>query len=149
MTTTPQPAPVGRVRLRVLGWVVLGGMLGTAARAALIWPWQTEGADAASPAVPVATLLINLAGACALGLVVGVLGPRHPSARSFLGTGVLGGFTTYSAFAVQTATGPLWLSVVLAAVSVLGGVLLAGAGLRAGRALSGRRGADDEPREAE
>ena len=34
---------------------------------------------------------------------MGRLGDGHPFARAFLGTGVLGGFTTYSAFAVQTA----------------------------------------------
>ena len=47
---------------------------------------------------------VNVLGSFVLGIVVGRLGDRHPLARAFLGTGVLGGFTTYSAFAVQTAT---------------------------------------------
>jgi fluoride exporter len=147
--TFPAPAAPSVVWRR-LGLVVLGGALGTAARAALVWPWQ--GTDASSLAVPTVTLVINLVGAFALGLVVGVLGPRHPTARAFLGTGVLGGFTTYSAFAVQTATvGAVagWIPIALGVVSVLVGVLLAGVGVHAGRALAARRGATDEPEEAE
>nr|WP_315267800.1 CrcB family protein [Microbacterium lemovicicum] len=148
MTTAP-PAP--RVDPRILGWVVLGGALGTAVRAALVFPWQT-GTDDATLAVPLVTLVVNLVGAFALGLVVGVLGPRHPSARAFLGTGVLGGFTTYSAFAVQTVTVSSWslgLSVGLALASVAVGFALAGVGVRSGRLLGARRGKADEPEEAE
>jgi fluoride exporter len=147
--TSPAPAAPSIVWRR-LGLVVLGGALGTAARAALVWPWQ--GTDASSLAVPTVTLVINLVGAFALGLVVGVLGPRHLTARAFLGTGVLGGFTTYSAFAVQTATVgsvAVWVPVALAVVSVVAGVLLAGVGVRAGRLLGARRGAADAPEEAE
>lgn len=130
--------------------VVLGGALGTAARAALLLPWT--GTDASAVSVPVVTLVINLVGAFALGLVVGVLAGRHPTARAFLGTGVLGGFTTYSAFAVQTVTaGALaaWVPVALAVVSVLGGVLLAGVGVSVGRVAAGRRDGTDEPEAAE
>ena len=52
-------------------------------------------------------------GSLLLGVVVGWLDDRHPRARAFLGTGVLGGFTTYSAFAVQTVVASateLWLA---------------------------------------
>jgi fluoride exporter len=131
-----------------LGLVMAGGALGTLARAALVQPWT----DAGALAVTAVTLIINLLGAFALGLVVGVLGSRHPTARAFLGTGVLGGFTTYSAFAVQTATvgaAAVWVPFALAAVSVVAGVLLAGLGVQAGRAAASRRGGADEPEEAE
>lgn len=149
--TFPAPAVRSALWYRLL-LVVVGGALGTAVRAGLLVPWQQEPKDAAALAVPIATLFINLVGAGALGLVVGVLGTRHPSTRAFLGTGVLGGFTTYSAFAVQTsastATGP-WVPLVLAIVSVAGGVLLAGVGVRAGRSLAGRATERDAPEEAE
>lgn len=101
-----------------LGLVVAGGTLGTAARAGLLLidapGWQ-------GVAVPV----INIAGAFLLGVVTGVLvrrsdSPRSRAARQFLGTGVLGGFTTYSAFAVDAvAPTPVWLTLVTAVAGVL------------------------------
>ncbi|WP_375386612.1 fluoride efflux transporter FluC [uncultured Microbacterium sp.] len=130
---------------RILGLVVLGGMLGVAARAALVWPIDIA-------AVPVVTAAINIVGACALGVVVGVLGTQHPSARAFLGTGILGGFTTYSAFAVQVATlAPTapWLAALLGAFSLVAGIAAAGLGLWVGRRLAHRSAADDAPEEAE
>jgi CrcB protein len=58
------------------------------------------------PGWPWATLAVNLAGALALGLLLGALAgggdsPRAQGARLALGPGFLGGFTTYSAFAVE------------------------------------------------
>ena len=94
---------------------------------------------------------VNVVGSFALGIVIGRLGDRHPLARAFIGTGVLGGFTTYSAFAVQTAVllGVVpWAGVVLAGVSVLLGLAAAALGLRltqpaaaAGGSTSGGPGA--------
>ena len=46
------------------------------------------------------TLLVNVAGSFVLGLVVGTAPTEHLAA--LLGTGLCGGLTTYSAFAVQT-----------------------------------------------
>jgi len=46
------------------------------------------------------TLLVNVAGSFVLGLVVGAVPTAH--ATALLGTGMCGGLTTYSAFAVQT-----------------------------------------------
>ena len=125
----PQP-----VDLRTLGYVVLGGTIGVLARAAIIVP---IGDDAAIPWV---TLAINAVGSLLLGVVVGRLGERRPHVRAFLGTGVLGGFTTYSSFAVGTAawiTSP-WLAIGLAAASVTAGVAGAIAGLFAGRRMARR-----------
>jgi CrcB protein len=128
---------------------MLGGALGAAGRAALVWPFQTEGGPVAASGI---TAVVNIVGALALGIVVGALGTRHPSARAFLGTGILGGFTTYSAFAVQLATlpavAPAW-ALLIALVTLVVGFLAAGLGLRAGRALGGRGGAADAPEEAE
>ena len=91
----PQP-----VDPRVLGVTVVGGAAGVFARAIVLAP-VTDPA-----AAPWVTLGINVAGSLILGVVVGWLDDRRPLARAFLGTGVMGGFTTYSAFAVALA---LWL----------------------------------------
>lgn len=53
------------------------------------------------------TLLVNLAGSLLLGYVVGrgqTANPLSRQATMFLGPGLCGGFTTYSAFAVETTT---------------------------------------------
>lgn len=118
---------------RHLGLVVLGGALGTAARAGLQL--------ALGPALgPLFVPLVNLVGAFALGLVTAALMRRADSARVratrlFAGTGVLGGFTTYSALAVESAQDPAMLALGLAAAAVgtaaaWAGVLVAGRGGR-------------------
>lgn len=120
-------------RLRVLVAVVAGGVIGVALRELLLLPFSAV--DAGSSAIPLttATMVVNILGSFALGVVAGWLGDRHPTRRAFLGAGVLGGFTTYSAFAVQTATllsaAPV-AGIALAAVSVLVGLAAAGLGLR-------------------
>ena len=80
-----------------------GGVIGVALRELLLLPFSAEAA-AGSLVLPAATMIVNVLGSFVLGVVVGSLGDRHPLARALLGTGVIGGFTTYSAFAVQTAT---------------------------------------------
>lgn len=132
----------------MLGAVVAGGMIGVALRELLLMPFTMDaGTSATDPAVPAATMAVNVIGSFVLGIVVGVLGDRHPLARAFVGTGVLGGFTTYSAFALQTAsllaTAPI-PGIALAAGSVLLGLLGAAAGLRLTRrggaaSVGGRR----------
>lgn len=134
---------------RILGLVIAGGMLGVAARAALLWPFEVV---SGAVVVPVVTAAINVIGALVLGLVVGALGTRHPSARAFLGTGILGGFTTYSAFAVQLAMLPgqaPWLAVAIALFSLTAGVFAAGLGVGLGRGLTHRSADTDAPEEAE
>ena len=117
----------------------LGGALGALAR------WAVAEAIAQSTAPsggwPWATLLVNLTGCFLLGVLLGVVGRRSPEppwARPFLGVGVLGGYTTYSAFAVEVVElvddGALLLAAGYVLVSVLGGVLAVGAG-----ALGARR----------
>jgi fluoride exporter len=80
--------------------VAVGGALGALARwgIGLAWPTPHGG-------FPVATLLINVVGCLLMGvLVVHVAEVReaHPLVRPFLAVGVLGGFTTFSTFAVDT-----------------------------------------------
>jgi CrcB protein len=136
----PQP-----VDPRVLGVTVAGGAIGVFARALVVAPVDD------SAVVPWVTLGINVAGSLILGIVVGWLDDRRPLARAFLGTGILGGFTTYSAFAVATAlwvTTP-WLAAGLGAASVIAGVAGALAGLLLGRRMSDRPGAIELPEDAE
>lgn len=113
----------------VLLLVIAGGAIGVAVRAVIVVPLG----DVANPlVVPVVTLAVNLLGAFTLGVIVGRLDDHHPQ-RAFLGTGVMGGFTTYSAFAVQSVTvssaSPL-IGLLLIAVSLFGGVVAAAAGLQ-------------------
>jgi len=117
--------------------VVLGGAIGVALRAVLQLPLESAESDLVLPAV---TLAINITGSFLLGLLVGWAGERHSLFRAFVGTGILGGFTTYSAFAVQLVelggTAPV-VSLALAGVSIFGGVIAAALGLRLGHSAAG------------
>lgn len=66
-------------------------------------------ARGAVPPFPIATLVVNVVGSFGLGLLAGIFAGRGrtPDAQwLFLATGVLGGFTTFSAFSLDVAT--LW-----------------------------------------
>ena len=95
----PRPA---HLRLRYVALVFAGGTFGTAARYGVsesVGPFHD---------FPVATFLVNITGALALGLLLealtrrGVDGGMRRRLRLTLGTGFLGGFTTYSALALDT-----------------------------------------------
>lgn len=86
---------------------------------------------------PWGTLGVNVAGSLAMGLLVALL-PRFggdEGARLFLGVGVLGGFTTFSAFSLETVLliergqPGLAAAYVLASVMVSVGALFAGLAL--------------------
>lgn len=83
----------------VLVAVAAGGAVGAVAR------WLLErGTIALLDAEPIATLLVNVIGCLLMGVLVArVLGGavRWPLARPFLGAGVLGGFTTFSAYSAD------------------------------------------------
>jgi len=83
--------------------VAVGGAMGSMAR---FW-LATAMAALTGPRFPWGTLLINVLGSFVIGLVAGItLAPArlgmHPDIRIFLMTGVCGGFTTFSAFSLQT-----------------------------------------------
>ena len=96
--------PQQRGELRGRGWPVLvviagGGVLGALARAAL----ATH--DATLSGFPTATVFVNVLGSALIGVLMTVITTCgvHRLVRPFLGVGVLGGFTTFSAYAVDVA----------------------------------------------
>jgi CrcB protein len=116
--------------------VAFGGALGSLAR---FWVGAAVMA-LTGPRFPWGTLLINVVGSAVIGLAAGLsLGggrlAMQPDLRIFLMVGVCGGFTTFSAFSLQTLellqAGEVWpaagyvvASVVLCILAVWGGWLL-------------------------
>ncbi len=85
---------------------------------------------------------MNLAGSFLLGGVVGYLAARSvdPALRNGVTVGLLGGFTTFSTYALQSvelweAGRPQWATLNVF-VSTIAGLALAALGLAVGRALS-------------
>ncbi|MFJ6661005.1 fluoride efflux transporter FluC [Streptomyces sp. NPDC091377] len=79
--------------------VALGGAVGACARygAALLWPTAGDG-------FPWTTFWVNVAGCAVIGVfmvVISEVWAAHRLMRPFFGTGVLGGFTTFSAYAAD------------------------------------------------
>ncbi|MEM9169655.1 MAG: CrcB family protein [Pseudomonadota bacterium] len=115
----------------------VGGALGAVGRYAVS---RAAGA-ALGDASAWGTLFVNVAGSAAMGLLVAWLarGGGGEGARAFLAVGVLGGFTTFSTFALDAVTlateRSLAVAGVYAAASVGLSVLGLLAGLAAGRAL--------------
>lgn len=88
------------------------------------------------------TMLINIAGSFAMGLFIELLMRRFGSSnelRLFIATGILGGFTTFSAFSLDFATlwqrGDTGAALGYAAGSVTFSILALFAGLALGRAF--------------
>jgi CrcB protein len=85
--------------------VAAGGALGSMARygvSRLVWQeWPLL-------RFPLATALVNVAGCAVIGVLAGLVAtgrlPMRPSWREFVFVGILGGFTTFSAFGLDTAT---------------------------------------------
>lgn len=132
------------LRPAMVGWVFLGGAVGSLFRGMLAtfaptvsgqWPW--------------ATLTVNLTGALLLGALLEVLsvsnlpGRLRAPLQLGLGTGLLGGYTTYSTFAVDALTmsgvnGP-WPALAYVFSTVVGGFLAAFCATIAVRWLTTRR----------
>ncbi len=121
-----------------LSLVMLGGALGAAARY-LVGQAMTGWLG---PNYPWGTLAVNLIGGLAMGVLVGMLarGIAGEQSRLFLAVGVLGGFTTFSAFSLELVTmlerGAMLTAFGYALASVLGAVLALFAGLAMTRGLA-------------
>ena len=121
----------------VVAVVAVGGVLGAEARYGLAtalphtpgaWPWST--------------LLANVSGCLLIGVLMVLVTERyaaHPLLRPLLGVGVLGGYTTFSTYAVDTVTavdvGRAGVALLYVAVTPLLALAAAAAGIAVTRAL--------------
>lgn len=122
--------------------VAAGSALGGLARFLLSRAWP-----AAPGALPLATMCVNVAGCFAIGVLSVLLGRNAQGAavaeswRVFWLSGVLGGFTTWSAFALEsvllTSEGASIKALAYVLMTVLGCLLAAWIGRSVGLAVSG------------
>ena len=124
--TTSAPA-----RTRILLAIALGGMIGATARYK-VSTWITVPAGG----FPWATFWTNVSGSVVLGALLVVLVERFPPsryARAFAGTGVLGAYTTFSTFSVETdllvKDGHIGTAVAYVAASLVAGIAAAWLGV--------------------
>ena len=88
--------------MRLLLLAAVGGAIGSVARYVV----NFGALRAWGPAFPWSTLIVNAVGCLAMGVLAEVIAARYaasPALRVFLMTGILGGFTTFSAFALDFA----------------------------------------------
>ncbi|MDQ0989151.1 fluoride efflux transporter CrcB [Streptomyces sp. V3I7] len=143
----PRSSPPRRSALRtdapVVGVIALGGALGATARHALSLWWPAAPGD-----FPWATFWTNVVGCAVIGVFMVIITDvwaAHRLVRPFFGTGVLGGFTTFSTYAVDiqklvasghAARGPAYLAATLC--TALAAVWLGSAATRRVLATGGR-----------
>ena len=114
--------------------VFIGGGLGSTLRHII----NVVSARYLGTAFPYNTFIINITGSTAIGLIAGYLafkGEASQPWRLFLMTGILGGYTTFSAFSLDAALLYERGELGLAAFYVLGSVLFSILGLCAGLAV--------------
>ena len=119
-------------------WVALGGALGSVARYAI----SGVAVRWLGAAFPYATLFVNITGSFTIGLLAAlVAADGRPSlgadARAFLLVGVLGGFTTFSSFSLETLNLARSGALAPAMLNVAGSVVLCLAAVSLGFATAG------------
>jgi CrcB protein len=116
--------------------VALGGALGSVARHGVnhLAPGRWSGGR-----FPIGTAFVNLAGCLIIGLLAGLLASNRLAlrshAREFVLTGLLGGFTTFSTFGLDTfvlARGEPGAAALNVALQVVGGLAAVWVGYRLG-----------------
>ncbi|MGN7998566.1 fluoride efflux transporter CrcB [Sphingomonas sp. 22176] len=119
--------------------VMLGGAFGSAARYGV----GRLGVALLGPAFPWGTLAVNIVGGFLMGLLgAGLMrfGEAAEQARLLLGVGVLGGFTTFSSFSLETFAmlerGDVFLASGYVLVSVLGAIGAVAIGMTLARAVT-------------
>lgn len=126
---------------RAVQWVgvAAGGAVGTALRWGVGSAWPV-----AAGTFPFTTLMINLVGSALIGVVIVLCldrDPARPLMHSLLGTGLLGGFTTFSTFAVESTellrTAHVGIAAVYVVGSVVGGLVCALAAMALTRRFAG------------
>lgn len=124
--------------MKFLLTVMAGGAIGAGARHLLGITLLAR----LGPGFPWWTLTANLVGGLLMGLLMGVLARVGGSeeARLFVGVGILGGFTTFSAFSLETwmmlERGAVTTAFAYALCSVIGSVLMLGCGLLLTRSMA-------------
>ncbi|GLW32000.1 fluoride efflux transporter FluC [Actinoplanes regularis] len=106
--------------------VAAGGALGAFARYAIGTTWPHTPAD-----FPWATWSINVSGCFLIGVLYTLLArfrPGHRLTRLFLGTGVLGGYTTFSTAEVEVQRAVPAVAVIYLAATIVGALLAVWAG---------------------
>lgn len=132
----------------VVGAVALGGAIGAVVRWAISSAWPT-----APGTFPWSIFVVNVVGCLAIGILLVLLtevaGRPHRLARPFFGTGVLGGFTTFSTYAVDAerllAAGQVPVALAYLFGTLAAALLAAQAGVSLTRALARRSAASGDP----
>ncbi len=122
--------------MKLYAAIMLGGALGSAARFGL-----SSLIDEKFGSFPWGTLAVNVLGSFVIGFFMALTGPdgalmASPVVRAFVAIGILGGFTTFSSFSLQTisllqdgqwlwAAGNVFLSVTVCLLATAGGIALA------------------------
>jgi fluoride exporter len=127
--------PVSRQR-PLMGWTLTQVAAGGAIGAVLRFITVLAAARVFGLNFPIGTLAVNIAGSFAMGFLFVILNVRGSGLQPFLLTGILGGFTTFSAFSLDAVT--LWergdafqaglyvsVSVILSILALAFGALLA------------------------
>ena len=122
-----------------LALVAVGGALGAGIRHLV----NLGSLRLVGPNFPWGTLAINIVGSFAMGLFIALMGRRFGGSnelRLFIATGVLGGFTTFSAFSLDFATlwerGTTLPALGYALASVIGAIIALFLGLWLARTVS-------------
>lgn len=118
--------------------VMVGGAIGSGAR----YLSARAAVSIAGPDYPYGTLAVNLLGGLLMGVLAGLLARGHVGEgwRLFAGVGVLGGFTTFSAFSLDAVRlaeqGALAGAAIYMLLSVAGSIAALAAGLALARAAA-------------
>ncbi|NLS26065.1 putative fluoride ion transporter CrcB [Sphingomonas sp. S2M10] len=119
--------------------VMLGGAIGSAARYGV----GRAGVALLGPAFPWGTLAVNVVGGLLMGLLGASLlrfGPNAEQARLLLGVGLLGGFTTFSSFSLETFAmierGEVLTALAYVLASVIGAIGAVAIGMHLARAVT-------------
>jgi fluoride exporter len=121
--------------MRLLLLAMSGGALGAGARYLV----NVACTRCLSPNFPWATLIVNVVGSLLMGLVVELVARRFAGSvelRTFVATGVLGGFTTFSAFSLDAVSLMSRGDSALTLLYLLGSVVLSILGLYLGLGLA-------------
>jgi len=116
-------------------YVGMGGFVGSIARYLIVGLAQSAGTGA----FPYGTLIVNILGCVAIGSISELLETQpllSAEARAFLVIGLLGGFTTFSAFGNETINLFRHAGLLMAATNIVGNVTLTIGGVWVGRTMT-------------